>query len=582
MLKQALFSKMRTNALIILLLFLSQHALAQVIIDSCFMSVPPGTDFTSSPDLANNTFIEADLLEWTGTQWIGGWPSVNVTIPPPNGGVGCRALFIGSGTAWTTGGEGFGLRLSSPLIAGQFYSFDISYVSDGVGSDGNFAPAFYTNNAPTISTGTLSGNLPPVGFAWETNTFSFLATAAQTGHNWILIHSGPDGSSGLINSFCSSCQDCSSFPGSFSFGNDVTLCAGQTLSLDAALGNSIYLWQDGSTNPTFTVSQPGTYWVQISNDCGILSDTLNVIYTSPPDPVNLGADTTLCEGASLLLEVTTPNVTCLWQNNAAAPTFNVSQPGTYWVQLSNNCGAVRDSLVVSYETPPHISLGIDLTLCEGSTTLLDATTPHADYLWQDGSSGPTLLVSEEGTYWSQATNLCGTDTDTIRIFYLSPPEVELGQDTILCQGESLLLNATQPGADYLWHDHSNSSTYLVTQPGIYSVVVTNDCGTDNSAINIDFDNCMFCDLYIPNAFSPNRDGINDDFMPVSNCGFENYKLVVFSRWGEQLFETDLPAQGWDGVFRAEELPAGVYVYQVTFQFLDGVVKTKSGSVTLVR
>lgn len=573
---------MKTNALIILLLFLSQHALAQVIIDSCFMSVPPGTDFTSSPDLANNTFIEADLLEWTGTQWIGGWPSVNVTIPPPNGGVGCRALFIGSGTAWTTGGEGFGLRLSSPLIAGQFYSFDISYVSDGVGSDGNFAPAFYTNNAPTISTGTLSGNLPPVGFAWETNTFSFLATAAQTGHNWILIHSGPDGSSGLINSFCSSCQDCSSFPGSFSFGSDVTLCAGQTLSLDAALGNSIYLWQDGSTNPTFTVSQPGTYWVQISNDCGILSDTLNVNYTSPPDPVYLGTDTTLCEGASLLLEVTTPNVTCLWQNNAAAPTFNVSQPGTYWVQLSNNCGDVRDSLVVSYETPPHISLGIDLTLCEGSTTLLDATTPHADYLWQDGSSGPTLLVSEEGTYWSQVTNLCGTDTDTIRIFYLSPPEVELGQDTILCQGESLLLNATQPGADYLWHDHSNSSTYLVTQPGTFSVLVTNDCGTDNSAITIDFDNCMFCDLYIPNAFSPNRDGINDDFMPVSNCGFENYKLVVFSRWGEQLFETDLPAKGWDGVFRAEELPVGVYVYQVTFQFLDGVVKTKSGSVTLVR
>lgn len=96
---------MKTHVLISFFILMTQVTFAQVIIDSCFMSVPPGTDFTSSPDLANNTSIEADLLEWSGTSWIGGWPTVNVTIPPPNAGVGCRALFIGSATSWTTGGK---------------------------------------------------------------------------------------------------------------------------------------------------------------------------------------------------------------------------------------------------------------------------------------------------------------------------------------------------------------------------------------------------------------------------------------------------------------------------------------------
>src|SRR5690606_15424578 len=75
-------------------------------------------------------------------------------------------------------------------------------------------------------------------------------------------------------------------------GNDTALCQGETLTLYATTANATYLWQDNSTNPTFNVTQQGTYWVQVTNNCGTTTDTINVSY-NPIPTVNLGNDTTL-------------------------------------------------------------------------------------------------------------------------------------------------------------------------------------------------------------------------------------------------------------------------------------------------
>ena len=713
---------MRKHALIFCLLLLGQLSFAQEIIDSCFTSVDPGTDFDSSADLANNSPVEADILEWTGTDWIGGWSGANLTIAPPGEGTDCRAIFIGSGTAWTTGGEGFGLRLSESLIPGQTYSFDITYVSHGTGSDGDFSPMFYTNSFSSITGGTLIGNLTSVGYSWETHTFSFTATPGQDGHQWILIHSGPNGSSGLINSFCSECQDCNSFPQSFNFGPDISLCQGETLTLDATTANSTYLWQDGSSGSQFTVDQEGSYWVEITNECGILSDTIQVSFGSAPDPVDLGEDLELCKGDTLLLDVSANDAEYLWQDNSTNPIFEVTQTGTYSVEVSNTCGSVSDEITVNFTPLPNINFGTDLSLCEGETLTLDATTENGIYLWQDassgaqfivtepgsfwvqvsndcgsdsdtisvafltpplpvdlgadadlclgeslmldlssfsnlqflwqddttepvynitesglywveasnvcgavydsisvtfttfpdidlgsninlcpgetallevtgiqgdfnwhnGSGGTTFLITQPGVYWVEVTNACGIDSDTMEAFYFEPPQIDLGNDTLVCYGETVLLDATLPTVDYLWQDNSTGPTYLVTDIGNYAVTVSNPCGQDSSSINIAFEECALCDIYIPNVFSPNDDGRNDLFTPLSNCGFENYTFSIFSRWGEQIFVTNDPNEAWNGKFRGEKLPAGVYVYQVSFRFSRLPQKVKSGSFTLVR
>lgn len=267
--------KMRYNlSLIIFLILITKISFGQSIIDSCFSSVVPSTTFTSSLNLANMGPDQSDLIEWTGTAWIGGWPTANLTIPPPVNTVGCRAIFIGNATTWTTGGEGFGLQLNSPLIVGQTYSFIFNYVSHGTGSNGVFNPSFYTNSSPVL--GYLVGNLPAVGYMWTTNTFSFTATSAQSGHTWIIITTAPSGSSGLINSFCKACNDTTSVNCSVNLGNDTTLCQGDNIILNATTSNATYQWQDNSTNPTYTVSQQGTYWVNVTvNNCS-MTDSLTV------------------------------------------------------------------------------------------------------------------------------------------------------------------------------------------------------------------------------------------------------------------------------------------------------------------
>lgn len=198
------------------MLFFILNASGQTIIDSCYNSTAPNTNFFSSSTLANYSqgfsgHANADLLEWNGTNWTGSWATANISILPPVGSrIGSRAIFIG-GEGWTTGGEGFYLLLNSPLIDGQTYSFDITYVSHGMGSNGNFAPYLYTSS----DTGSLSlafqvGSLTPVGTNWATNTFSFTATSAQDGHTWILIHTiaknGIPTGSGLVYQF-GSCRN---------------------------------------------------------------------------------------------------------------------------------------------------------------------------------------------------------------------------------------------------------------------------------------------------------------------------------------------------------------------------------------
>ncbi|PCI99855.1 MAG: hypothetical protein COB15_03460 [Flavobacteriales bacterium] len=190
-------------------------------------------------------------------------------------------------------------------------------------------------------------------------------------------------------------------------GNDTNLCQGDTLVLNATTPNATYLWQDGSTNPTFNVTQQGTYWLQLtSNNCSS-PDTINVNYNQFPI-INLDNDTTLCQGETVVLNATTPNATYLWQDNSTSPTYNVTQQGTYWVEVTvNNCSS-PDTINVNYNQSP-INLDNEITLCQDDTLVLNATTPSATYLWQDGSTNPTFNVTQQGTYWIEVTvNNCTT------------------------------------------------------------------------------------------------------------------------------------------------------------------------------
>jgi len=352
--------------------------------------------------------------------------------------------------------------------------------------------------------------------------------------------------------------------------------------LDATAPNSTYLWHDNSTNPSWSVSQQGTYWITVSNSCGTVPDTINIIYNTVPT-VNLGNDTTLCQGQSTTLNASGFNDSYLWSDGSTNSSFNVTQQGTYWAEVTNNCGVASDTVKVNFNTLPALGLGNDTLLCSGSILSLDATFANSTYVWHDNSTNPIFIVTQQGIYWITATNMCGVASDTLRVDYDSLPVVELGNDTLVCAGDSFLVDATASNKTYLWHNNSTDPTFLTTEQGTFWVEVSNVCGVQSDTITVLWDNCD-CYVHVPNAFTPNADDINDQFLPVPHCTFASYNFVIYDRWGDLIFETIDPQVPWDGkANKGKELgQQDVYVWMILAMDDRGQRHQYVGHVTLVR
>lgn len=367
-------------------------------------------------------------------------------------------------------------------------------------------------------------------------------------------------------------------------GNDTSLCDGQNLLISTGFSATYkYLWQDNSTGYNYVVKQPGSYFVNVTNqfNCSA-SDTINIKYKSLP-VFDLGNDTSLCNGQTLLLKPSSFVAgSFLWNTGSTSTALNVNSAGLYWLQVSDSGCAKRDSVLITYHPNPIIDLGNDTTICEGKTLTLNATNSKATYFWQDGSALPLFIVNSPGGY-SVKVDLNGCDTTAkINVSYITKPSVQLGPDTALCVNENLLLNAYYPGASYLWQDGSASPQFNVTKEGTYSVSVTNTCGAVNSSINVLYKNCA-CKFYIPSAFTPNNDGKNDMFRTLYSCFFSSYEMRVFNRFGQQVFFSNSASIGWDGTFKNESQPADIYIWVLKYKdSLTGTLMQKNGTVMLMR
>jgi gliding motility-associated-like protein len=230
---------------------------------------------------------------------------------------------------------------------------------------------------------------------------------------------------------------------------------------------------------------------------------------------------------------------------------------------------------------PAINLGNDTVACQGTTILLNATSIGATYIWQDGSTAPVYNVLQSGNYFVSASTNCGTVRDSISVSMIPLINISLGNDTTLCMGTTLQLNVETTGATYLWQDSSQGPAITIDKEGTYFVRVTSACNTSSDTITTILEDCS-CDLFIPNSFSPNSDGINDYFHPFSSCIPSSYNLIIFNRWGEKVFNTDEFEIGWDGIYKNKPASDDLYVFLLQYNFRNGVLQNKKGSVTLIR
>ncbi len=254
---------------------------------------------------------------------------------------------------------------------------------------------------------------------------------------------------------------------SFSLGKDTTLCIGQTLNYNFNINGANFRWQDGTTTPQYLVNKSGIYWLEVSTNACKIRDSVVIAYVDPGS-FDLGKDTTLCEGQTLRLKPILPNATFQWQDGSRNQEFVVVSAGLFKVKATvANCSAT-DSVQVAYKPSPKFDLGNDTTLCDNDILTLNATAQTGStYRWQNNTTSPTFNVNSANSY-KVIVNLNGCEkSDSINIAYTAPPNLELGNDTTICESTTYTLKSNSNGDKFKWQDGSTGSSFNVTKAGKY-------------------------------------------------------------------------------------------------------------------
>ena len=370
-------------------------------------------------------------------------------------------------------------------------------------------------------------------------------------------------------------------PPTVDFGADVTLCEGEVLTLNAYNSLAQYVWQDGSTESSFDVTEEGTYSVDVVNDCGSDDDEIFVEVIDKVD-LQFPLSTALCPGDELILDATSESASYQWSTGSTDPVLTIDDIGTYSITVTTPCEVVEWTTEVQVLDENTANLLGDTTLCQDEVLDVNITIANSTYLWEDGSTEPIRTIDENGDYAVTVVAPCVTYEDEFSVNYIPLLDVELGRDSFLCFNDIPLV-ASSPFSEFEWSNGSRDSIVFADQTGEYSVRVFNQCEEILDTITI-FE-CERCDLFVPNAFSPNFDGINDEFKTFTGCELTAFELKLFDRWGNLIFATTDPNEGWDGTFNGKRVTNDVFVWYADYTVVENLIPRtilRTGDVSILR
>ena len=271
------------------------------------------------------------------------------------------------------------------------------------------------------------------------------------------------------------------------------------------------------------------------------------------------------------------------QSVVQQPTHFYSAPGYYTISLivyKQDCSGVNDSITHTIWIAGDAEfLGRDTSLCNKSPIMLGYTVTDADYLWNTGSIRDFITTDSSGTYTLQIMQSGCTISDSKSLSITPKPIVTLGSDTAICKGQGITFSAGNPGSTYLWSTGDSSQSIRVTDAGNYSVTVSNNGCSASAGVIVKTGSC---ELLLPTAFSPNGDGLNDEFGLLNKLGIKNLNLRVYDRWGKVLFKTTDIDKRWSGKYNGNYLPLGVYIWTITYTNAANQVVSNKGTVMLLR
>lgn len=389
-----------------------------------------------------------------------------------------------------------------------------------------------------------------------------------------------------------------------------------------------YGYCDGSAQALVTAA--GTPPYQYSWNTGGTTDFISglcagmyVVTVTDADFCNRLAGITISQPLPLVTSITTPGIGCYggttsitanvlsggispftyqWSTGGTTQTVTGITPGTYWLLTTDNNGCF-DTTQITITQPTPLALDTNQTnvicngVCNGQLQLLPSGgTPPYYFSW-NGTSGPSLGTNLcEGAYnitVSDANSCSYTFTTVIANQGYSPPLDATADQYYVYAGQSTTLHAqtTTNITHYYWSPASSIQgtamqhpTATPPQTTTYTVTVVDGWG----CVNVDTVTVhvldVICDepyIYVPNAFSPNNDGVNDILYIYAPMAQDVY-FAIYNRWGEMVFVTEDVTKGWDGTFRGKEVDAAVFVYYLKVTCVGKDIFEKQGNITLIR
>jgi len=538
-------------------------------------------------DFPNGCFGDEILLEFDENILCSSIVNSNFSL---NGPSGSHALIATSDLCETGTQYDRFIRVTTdpPITESGFYTLSFCCLEDACGN--LIEPVVLNYNVSIIAPAvvdlgpdqtlclgesiTLNATNPSAQYDWSTGEQTATIDVSTSGAYEVIVTNSCSVVSDVIEIEIIEAPD-------FNFDDVANLCAGETLTLDASADNATYNWSTGDSSPTIIVDSEGQYSVTAINQCGELSDQIQVNFDDQPS-IDFGPDLLICEGQTIQLSIDFLGGDIIWQDNSTGTSFDVLTPGTYGATVSNSCGSASDEIQIDIIEAPMFDLGPEQFVCDGDIVILTAEGSNANFNWSTGESSSSINVTSTGLYTVLAENQCGSFEDQVQINFNANVQIDFAPMLYLCDPITLKAAEDYEFAEYIWQDGSTGQNFEVTEPGEYFLELSSGCKVERDTILVLA--CEECNVYFPNIFSPNNDGMNDEFIIASPCGFDTYTLIVFDRWGNQVFQSRDVSDSWDGRKNGSSLTPGVYSYFLDYSWtVNGNTEQhkKTGTITLL-